>query len=121
MHDLPRDAGIVVYCAGGYRSSLAIGLLEQHGFVSLVDLDGGMTAWEDTALERVMYSGKQTCQSIARSSFPRTRESSPFPRYWIPACAGMTFPCGMHGTSIPSAGPSTCITRSRYYEERPLR
>jgi rhodanese-related sulfurtransferase len=51
MHDLPRDARMVVYCAGGYRSSLAVGLLEQHGITSLADLDGGMTAWEDAALE----------------------------------------------------------------------
>ena len=27
-HDVPRGSRIVVYCAGGYRSSLAVGLLE---------------------------------------------------------------------------------------------
>jgi rhodanese-related sulfurtransferase len=42
---------MVVYCAGSYRSSLGIGLLKQHGIASMADLDGGMTAWEDAALE----------------------------------------------------------------------
>jgi rhodanese-related sulfurtransferase len=37
----------MVYCASGYRSSLAIDLLEQHGLAPLADLDGGVTAWED--------------------------------------------------------------------------
>ena len=50
-HDVPRGSRIVVYCAGGYRSSLAVGLLEQHGITPLADLDGGMTAWVDTGLE----------------------------------------------------------------------
>jgi hypothetical protein len=69
-------------------------------------------------LERVMDSGKQTCPMMARASFPRTRESSPCPRYWIPACAGMTFPCGLDGLSISIAEPSTCITRSRRHAAR---
>jgi hydroxyacylglutathione hydrolase len=50
LHEVPRGRKIVVYCAGGYRSSLAIGLLEQHGVTTLADLDGGMTAWEDVGL-----------------------------------------------------------------------
>ena len=64
------------------------------------------------ALERVRYSGKPTCPMMARASCPRTRASSPCPRPWIPACAGMTFPCGLDGLSRPIAGPATCITRS---------
>jgi hydroxyacylglutathione hydrolase len=53
MHDVPRGYKLVVYCAGGYRSSLAVGLLEQHGIRPLTDLDGGMTAWVDAGLENV--------------------------------------------------------------------
>ena len=51
LRDVPRNSRIVVYCAGGYRSSLAVGLLEQHGITPLADLDGGMTAWADAGLE----------------------------------------------------------------------
>jgi hydroxyacylglutathione hydrolase len=54
IHDVPRDHKMVVYCAGGYRSSLAVGLLEQHGITPLADLDGGMTAWADAGLETLI-------------------------------------------------------------------
>jgi hydroxyacylglutathione hydrolase len=50
LHEVPRGRKIVVYCASGYRSSLAVGLLEQHGIATLADLDGGVTAWEDAGL-----------------------------------------------------------------------
>jgi len=43
---LPRDRELVVQCLGGYRSSIACSLLEQHGFTRLVDLEGGWRAWE---------------------------------------------------------------------------
>ena len=37
---------IVVYCAGGYRSSIAISLLENHNYTHIFDLVGGISAWE---------------------------------------------------------------------------
>ena len=36
----------VVYCAGGYRSSIAASLLRQSGFVDVSDILGGYNAWE---------------------------------------------------------------------------
>ena len=38
----------VVYCAGGYRSSVAASLLRQKGFVDVSDLLGGYGAWTET-------------------------------------------------------------------------
>ncbi len=38
----------VVYCAGGYRSSVAASLLRQRGFTDVSDILGGYTAWEQT-------------------------------------------------------------------------
>jgi glyoxylase-like metal-dependent hydrolase (beta-lactamase superfamily II) len=38
----------VVYCAGGYRSSVAASMLRQHGFADVSDVIGGYTAWIDT-------------------------------------------------------------------------
>jgi hydroxyacylglutathione hydrolase len=38
----------VVYCAGGYRSSVAASLLRQRGFVDVSDILGGYAAWEQT-------------------------------------------------------------------------
>jgi rhodanese-related sulfurtransferase len=38
----------VVYCAGGYRSSVAASLLRQRGFVDVSDILGGYGAWIET-------------------------------------------------------------------------
>lgn len=38
----------VVYCAGGYRSSVAASLLPQRGFTDASDVLGGYTAWEQS-------------------------------------------------------------------------
>ncbi|MDA0202528.1 MAG: rhodanese-like domain-containing protein, partial [Actinobacteria bacterium] len=44
------DAGrpTVVYCAGGYRSSVAASLLRQRGFNDVSDVLGGYGAWIET-------------------------------------------------------------------------
>ena len=38
----------VVYCAGGYRSSVAASLLRQRGFADVSDILGGYGAWQET-------------------------------------------------------------------------
>lgn len=50
LSELPRDRRIVVHCAGGYRSSIAVSLLQRHGFDHLVELIGGIAAWEAAKL-----------------------------------------------------------------------
>ena len=45
LETLPRDREIVVYCASGYRSAIAAGLLQRDGFPRVADLVGGMAAW----------------------------------------------------------------------------
>ncbi|HEX4822434.1 MAG TPA: MBL fold metallo-hydrolase [Acidimicrobiales bacterium] len=47
LDTLDRDATTVVYCAGGYRSSIAASVLRAHGFRDVSDLIGGYSAWED--------------------------------------------------------------------------
>jgi glyoxylase-like metal-dependent hydrolase (beta-lactamase superfamily II)/rhodanese-related sulfurtransferase len=37
----------VVYCAGGYRSSMAASLLRKNGFADVSDLLGGYNAWDE--------------------------------------------------------------------------
>jgi rhodanese-related sulfurtransferase len=34
-----------LYCAGGYRSSIAASLLRAHGFERVADILGGFEAW----------------------------------------------------------------------------
>lgn len=48
--DLPRDRPIVVHCAGGYRSSIAASLLQQQGITRLVEMTGGLAAWDAASL-----------------------------------------------------------------------
>ncbi|HXM16626.1 MAG TPA: rhodanese-like domain-containing protein, partial [Candidatus Eremiobacteraceae bacterium] len=47
---LPRDRDILVYCAGGYRSSIAASLLQRSGFTKVAEIAGGLAAWESAHL-----------------------------------------------------------------------
>jgi rhodanese-related sulfurtransferase len=44
---LDRGAPTVVYCAGGYRSSVAASLLRTEGFTDVSDILGGYGAWAE--------------------------------------------------------------------------
>jgi rhodanese-related sulfurtransferase len=44
--EIPRDRRIAVHCAGGYRSSIAAGILHQYGITHLIEMAGGLAAWE---------------------------------------------------------------------------
>ena len=46
LQELPADRPLLVYCAGGYRSSIAASLLQQKGFTQVSELAGGLAAWE---------------------------------------------------------------------------
>jgi glyoxylase-like metal-dependent hydrolase (beta-lactamase superfamily II)/rhodanese-related sulfurtransferase len=48
--ELDPAAPTVVYCAGGYRSSIGASLLRSVGFVRVADLQGGYGAWADAGL-----------------------------------------------------------------------
>ena len=45
LDELDPDAPTVVYCAGGYRSSIGASLLRSKGFLDVSDLLGGYDAW----------------------------------------------------------------------------
>ncbi len=49
-HDLPRNRPLLVYCAGGYRSSIAASLLQQQGFERVSEIAGGIAAWDAAKL-----------------------------------------------------------------------
>jgi rhodanese-related sulfurtransferase len=49
-HRLPTDRPLLVHCAGGYRSSIAVSLLRQMGLNRVSELAGGITAWEAAGL-----------------------------------------------------------------------
>jgi glyoxylase-like metal-dependent hydrolase (beta-lactamase superfamily II)/rhodanese-related sulfurtransferase len=48
--ELQKKQPLLVYCAGGYRSSIAASLLQQKGFAHVTEIAGGMAAWEAAKL-----------------------------------------------------------------------
>jgi len=50
LFTLPRDRALLVYCAGGYRSSIAASLLQRRGFEPVAEIAGGIAAWEAAKL-----------------------------------------------------------------------
>jgi glyoxylase-like metal-dependent hydrolase (beta-lactamase superfamily II)/rhodanese-related sulfurtransferase len=49
LSELPKERPLLVYCAGGYRSSIAASLLQQQGY-TVSEIAGGMAAWETAHL-----------------------------------------------------------------------
>ena len=47
LDELDPGAPTVVYCAGGYRSSVAASLLRANGFGDVSDILGGYAAWDE--------------------------------------------------------------------------
>lgn len=52
--EVPRDRRIAVHCAGGYRSSIAASVLQQYGITNLIEMGGGLAAWEAAKLPVVV-------------------------------------------------------------------
>lgn len=45
-----KSAPVVVYCAGGARSVFGVKALEELGYTSVLNMDGGFNAWKTAAL-----------------------------------------------------------------------
>jgi hydroxyacylglutathione hydrolase len=50
LEGIPKDRSLLVYCAGGYRSSIAASLLQRSGFDRVAEIAGGISAWETAKL-----------------------------------------------------------------------
>jgi glyoxylase-like metal-dependent hydrolase (beta-lactamase superfamily II)/rhodanese-related sulfurtransferase len=48
--EIPADRAVIVYCAGGYRSSIAASLLQRSGRTHVSEIAGGIGAWEGAGL-----------------------------------------------------------------------
>ena len=42
-----KEAPIVLYCGGGFRSALAAESLQKMGYRRVISMDGGMRAWRE--------------------------------------------------------------------------
>jgi rhodanese-related sulfurtransferase len=45
-----KDADIVLYCGGGFRSALAALSLQKMGYARVASMDGGIRAWREAGL-----------------------------------------------------------------------
>lgn len=50
LNMLPKDRPVLVYCAGGYRSSIAASLLRRVPFPDVTEIAGGVVAWQSAHL-----------------------------------------------------------------------
>ena len=50
LEKIPKGRALLVYCAGGYRSSIAAALLQGKGFESVGEIAGGIAGWESANL-----------------------------------------------------------------------
>ncbi|MCU0863609.1 MAG: rhodanese-like domain-containing protein [Planctomycetes bacterium] len=62
---LGKDASVVTVCNSAYRSSMAIGLLERHGFHDVASLDGGLDAWLAAGLPTI---GRQATGAVVAAA-----------------------------------------------------
>jgi hydroxyacylglutathione hydrolase len=44
--EIPRHRRIAIHCAGGYRSSIATSILHRYGITDLIEIAGGLAAWD---------------------------------------------------------------------------
>ena len=48
-----KDATIVLYCGGGYRSALAAESLQKMGYRNVISMDGGWRHWTESGFPTV--------------------------------------------------------------------
>jgi hydroxyacylglutathione hydrolase len=48
LAEIPKEGEVYVYCAGGYRSMIAVSILKSRGWNNLIDVKGGFKAIAET-------------------------------------------------------------------------
>ena len=74
-----KDAALVLYCGGGFRSALAADNLQKMGYTNVISMDGGWRAWteagyptekpgEDSAEELPWKKAKPPANSLQQTA-----------------------------------------------------
>lgn len=53
INELDRDVPVYVYCRSGGRSGRSASQMEEMGFKTVIDLSGGIMAWESAGKETI--------------------------------------------------------------------
>lgn len=56
--NFPKDKPLVIQCASGNRSMVAISVLKRRGFQNVIQADGGINKWKMSGFETVKDSGR---------------------------------------------------------------
>jgi rhodanese-related sulfurtransferase len=48
-----KDATVVLYCGGGFRSALAADNVQRMGYRNVISMDGGWKGWTDAGLPTI--------------------------------------------------------------------
>ncbi len=48
-----KDATVVLYCGGGYRSALAADNLQKMGYRNVISMDGGWRGWTEAGFSTI--------------------------------------------------------------------
>ena len=48
--EFDKEKRLIVHCASGGRSALAVSTLQQMGYTNIAHLDGGLKAWKEAGL-----------------------------------------------------------------------
>ena len=51
LSEIPRDKTVVVTCRTGNRSSQVANLLREKGYTRVINMDGGIVAWQQAGLK----------------------------------------------------------------------
>lgn len=62
LAEIPKDKPVYVYCAGGYRSMIAISILKARGWNNAIDVEGGMKSLQATTIAR--SSGQEKSELV---------------------------------------------------------
>ena len=54
--EIDHDAPVAIHCKGGYRSMIASSLLQRAGFKQVINVIGGLDAWQQAKLPMVVRS-----------------------------------------------------------------
>ena len=76
------DRPLLVYCAGGYRSSIAASLLESRGFHRVQEIAGGIAAWEAAHLPVLATHGHRRGTRVCQRRRSGHHDSDATARRW---------------------------------------
>ncbi|HQV51911.1 MAG: rhodanese-like domain-containing protein [Flavobacteriales bacterium] len=74
MSEVPKDKPLVIACQSGSRSEQASMILLENGYTDLVNMEGGMNAWQEKGLE-VIADGKSDKKACCAD--PKSKDCNP--------------------------------------------